>query len=75
MTENFIYFILVQDQAEKDCQDLPLQQHINPAFTSITAGLMDMLMEKGWKAIWRCMHRASSYNMYINQQDAQNSCD
>ena len=24
---------------------------------------------------WRCMHRASSYNMYINQQDAQNSCD
>ena len=22
-----------------------------------------------------CMHRASSYNMYINQQDAQNSCD
>ena len=25
--------------------------------------------------IWRCMHRASSYNMYINQQDAQNSCD
>ena len=23
----------------------------------------------------RCMHRASSYNMYINQQDAQNSCD
>ena len=26
-------------------------------------------------AIWRCMHRASSYDMYINQQDAQNSCD
>ena len=25
--------------------------------------------------IWRFMHRASSYNMYINQQDAQNSCD
>jgi hypothetical protein len=25
--------------------------------------------------IWRCMHRASSYNMYINQQDAQNSGD
>ena len=25
--------------------------------------------------IGRCMHRASSYNMYINQQDAQNSCD
>jgi hypothetical protein len=25
--------------------------------------------------IWRCMHRASSYNMYINQQDVQNSCD
>ena len=25
--------------------------------------------------IWRCMHRASSYNMYINQQDAQNSYD
>ena len=22
-----------------------------------------------------CMHRASSYNMYMNQQDAQNSCD
>ena len=21
------------------------------------------------------MHRASSYNMYMNQQDAQNSCD
>ena len=26
-------------------------------------------------AFWRCMHRASSYNIYINQQDAQNSCD
>ena len=26
-------------------------------------------------AVWRCMHRASSYNMYTNQQDAQNSCD
>ena len=26
-------------------------------------------------SVWRCMHRASSYNMYINQQDAQNSCD
>ena len=26
-------------------------------------------------SMWRCMHRASSYNMYINQQDAQNSCD
>ena len=26
-------------------------------------------------SIWRCMHRASSYNKYINQQDAQNSCD
>ena len=29
-----------------------------------------------WKhlcRIWRCMHRASSCNMYINQQDAQNS--
>ena len=25
--------------------------------------------------IWRCMHRASSYNMYINQQIAQNSSD
>ena len=25
--------------------------------------------------IWYCMHRASSCNMYINQQDAQNSCD
>ena len=25
--------------------------------------------------LWRCIHRASSYNMYINQQDAQNSCD
>ena len=25
--------------------------------------------------IWRFMHRASSYNMYINQQDAQTSCD
>ena len=25
--------------------------------------------------ILRCMHRASPYNMYINQQDAQNSCD
>ena len=25
--------------------------------------------------IWRCMHRASSYNVYMNQQDAQNSCD
>ena len=24
---------------------------------------------------WRCMHRASSYNMYINKQDAQNSWD
>ena len=24
---------------------------------------------------WRCMHRASSYNMYKNQQDAHNSCD
>ena len=21
--------------------------------------------------VWRCMHRASSYNMYINQRDAQ----
>ena len=27
------------------------------------------------KTIWRCMHHASSYNMYIKQQDAQNSCD
>ena len=26
-------------------------------------------------SIWRCMYRASSYNMYINQQDAHNSCD
>ena len=27
-------------------------------------------------AIWRFMHRASSYNMYMNQQDAQKiSCD
>ena len=25
-------------------------------------------------AIWCCTHRASSYNMYIKQQDAQNSC-
>ena len=25
--------------------------------------------------IWRCMHRAPSCNMYINQQVAQNSCD
>ena len=25
--------------------------------------------------IWRFMHRASSYNMYMNQQDVQNSCD
>ena len=25
--------------------------------------------------IGRCMHRAPSCNMYINQQDAQNSCD
>ena len=25
--------------------------------------------------IWRCMHRALSCNMYMNQQDAQNSCD
>ena len=24
---------------------------------------------------WSCIHRASSYNTYINQQDAQNSCD
>ena len=24
---------------------------------------------------WRCVHRASSYNVYINQQDAQNFCD
>ena len=24
--------------------------------------------------IWLCMFHASSYNMYINQQDAQNSC-
>ena len=23
----------------------------------------------------RCMYRASSYNMYINQQHVQNSCD
>ena len=22
------------------------------------------------RIIWRCMHRASSYNMYIKQQDA-----
>ena len=28
-----------------------------------------------WSVVWRCMHRASSYSMYINQQDAQNSCD
>ena len=28
-----------------------------------------------WLAIWRCIHRASSYNMYKNQQDVQNSCD
>ena len=25
--------------------------------------------------VWSCMHCASSYNMYINQQDAQDSCD
>ena len=25
--------------------------------------------------IWRCMHRASSHSVYMNQQDAQNSCD
>ena len=25
--------------------------------------------------VWCCTHRASSYNMYINQQDALNSCD
>ena len=24
-------------------------------------------------SVWYCMHRASSYNMYINQQDAHNS--
>ena len=24
---------------------------------------------------WYCMYSASSYNMYINQQDAENSCD
>ena len=27
------------------------------------------------RLVWRCMHRASSCNMYTNQQDAQNSCD
>ena len=26
-------------------------------------------------AFWRCMHHASSNTIYINQQDAQNSCD
>ena len=26
-------------------------------------------------AFWRCMHRPSSCNMYMNQQDAQNSCN
>jgi hypothetical protein len=25
--------------------------------------------------VWYCMHRASSHNMYIHPQDAQNSCD
>ena len=30
-------------------------------------------LRKEW--LWYCMHRASSCNMYINQQDAQNSCD
>ena len=33
--------------------------------------------KRAWKyrSAWRCKHRASSYSMYINQQDAQNSCD
>ena len=26
-------------------------------------------------SVWYIMHRASSCNMYINQQDSQNSCD
>ena len=30
--------------------------------------------KNGW-TVWRCMHRASSYNMYIKQQDVQNSCE
>jgi len=31
----------------------------------------------GWTRyfVWRCMNPASSYSMFINQQDAQNSCD
>ena len=41
--------------------------------------LCAVLSQKTWNGnetrVWRCMHRASSYNMYINQQDAQNSCD
>ena len=25
--------------------------------------------------VWYCMHRTSSCNIYMNQKDAQNSCD
>ena len=28
-----------------------------------------------YESFRRCMHRASSYNMYIKQQNAQISCD
>ena len=32
-------------------------------------------LETWYLEFWRCMYRASSYNMCMNQQDAQNSCD
>ena len=56
---------------------LSVIQHWNPETSIMIRRGSFYLVDQSdiLSVIWRCMHRASSYNMYINQQVAQNSCD
>ena len=65
----FIYFSLIFQES------LPYREVLSATLWQVNCVSCIAFPFFSWStheiSIWRCMHRASPYNMYINQQDAQ----